>query len=91
LDIVGGKHDWEKKLAKFEIDSILLPVTSSMSTTLKESGRWVPVYDDGIAILFHSRERVARGGVRSIPTRVIGAPRAGEASRRAHDNNNNKP
>lgn len=67
LDILNGKFDWEKRLAKFHIDTVLLPVDSQLASTLKESGRWVPVFDDGVAILFHSRERIARMGVQSKP------------------------
>jgi hypothetical protein len=85
LDILRGKHNWEKSLAKFQIDSILLPVESQMTSTLKESGRWVPVYDDGVAILFHSREHLARISVQpkpgsaadhGIPAQAKGTPRS---------------
>jgi len=67
LDITAGKHDWERRLRKHGVDAVLLPVGSPLSSTLKESGRWIPVYDDGVAILFHGRERYARGSVPAKP------------------------
>jgi hypothetical protein len=62
LDILDVKYDWQARLAKYGIDAVLLPAGLPLSSTMKESGLWIPVYDDGVAILFHSRERFARGG-----------------------------
>jgi hypothetical protein len=82
LDIRDGKHDWEKRLRKHGVDAVLLPVASHLSSTLKESGRWIPVYDDGVAILFHTRERQARRGVPHEPGSQTdpGKPGAREAT-----------
>ena len=59
-DIIGVKYNWEKSLAKYHVDTILLSTTSALAGVLKESRNWRVVYDDGVAIIFRpavSRER----------------------------------
>lgn len=55
LDLINAKYNWEAKLRKHKIDTILLSVNAALSATLKESANWTPVYDDGIAIVFRPR------------------------------------
>lgn len=50
--INDGAYDWQQRLDKYAIDTVLLPAGASLASTLKESGRWRVVYDDGIAIVF---------------------------------------
>jgi hypothetical protein len=52
LDVLNVKYDWQEHLDRYAIDTILLPVDAALAGTLKESSRWHPVYDDGIAIVF---------------------------------------
>ncbi|MDQ6664520.1 MAG: hypothetical protein M3Z23_09010 [Acidobacteriota bacterium] len=54
LDIMNFKYDWEENLAKYGVDTVLLPPDAALSSTLKESKRWRPIYDDGVAIVFRS-------------------------------------
>lgn len=54
LDVENVKYDWEKTLNDFAIDTVLLPTSSPLAGTLKESSRWRLVYDDGVALIFHS-------------------------------------
>jgi len=55
INAVGGKYDWEEKLfRRYRIHTILLSVNNSLTSTLKESGRWRVVYDDGVAIVFRA-------------------------------------
>ena len=60
LDVLSAKHDWAKTLASHKVKSILLPVDTPLSSVLKESQNWTPVYDDGVSILFHSRGLLAQ-------------------------------
>ncbi len=63
--VMYGRHDWQAILDRYRVETVLLPVKQSLVGTLKESARWRPVYDDGMAILFR----------RSVPL-----PSAGEAT-----------
>ena len=65
-DFYGGKHeqlcqdvwnvryDWEQKLARYRVDTMLLPAETPLAGALKESGRWRVAYDDGKAIVFRA-------------------------------------
>jgi hypothetical protein len=61
LDVMNVKYDWEKDLAQYHVDTILLSPNASLSGTLKESRRWTPIYDDGVAIVFRANGRVNMG------------------------------
>ena len=52
VDATLAKRGWEKVLARFDIDAILLPVDLPLVNLLKQSARWRVAYDDGTAILF---------------------------------------
>ena len=54
VDLMRGKHDWEKTLERYGVQTVLLPVNASLASTLKESARWRVAYDDGVAIVFRS-------------------------------------
>ena len=60
LDVLNAKHDWEKNLAAYNVQTVLLPVDTPLASVLKESGRWTAVYDDRVSILFHSRQLLAQ-------------------------------
>ena len=65
VDVMNGKHDWEKTLEGYGVRTVLLPVDASLASTLKESARWRVIYDDGVAIAFRwaaRDERWARAG-----------------------------
>jgi hypothetical protein len=53
--IAGARYNWEANLAAYKVDTLLLPVDSPLSSTLKGSGHWQAVYDDGMAIVFRRR------------------------------------
>lgn len=61
LDIWHVRHNWEKKLEAYGVDTVLLPVEVAMAGALKESQRWRPVYDDGVAIVFRPVQALAAG------------------------------
>jgi hypothetical protein len=56
LDVMAGKYDWRETLSRYGIQAILLPVSASLASTLKESPEWHPIYDDGVAIVFRNRD-----------------------------------
>jgi hypothetical protein len=52
LDVLNVKYDWQQTLARYGVDTILMPVSSPLAGAVKESSRWRAVYDDGRAIVF---------------------------------------
>jgi len=65
LDVLNGKHNWEQILDRYRVETVLLRADACLASTLKQSGRWRPVYDDGVAIIFRSTTRgpqMAQGG-----------------------------
>jgi hypothetical protein len=59
-DVVGVSRGWDKTLAQFGIDTILMPPSSPLTGVLKESSRWRVVYDDGVSLVFRPRTGGAR-------------------------------
>jgi hypothetical protein len=63
LTIVNVRYDWERSLKRYGVDTVLLPVDAALAGTLKESARWRPVYDDGVAILFRLKDKQISAGI----------------------------
>jgi hypothetical protein len=59
LEVWNVHYDWQNKLGRYQVDTVLLPTETPLAGALKESGRWRVVYDDGRAIIFHQEERVS--------------------------------
>jgi hypothetical protein len=59
IDVLNVKYDWEKTLAGFDVDTILLPTSAPLAGALKESRRWHVAYDDGVALIFRPCTRLA--------------------------------
>jgi hypothetical protein len=53
-DVWNVRYDWEKKLARFHVDTLLIPAQTPLAGALKTSGRWRIDYDDGMAIVFRA-------------------------------------
>jgi hypothetical protein len=62
LDALNAKYGWNAYLDRYLIDTVLLPVDAPLVGALKESRRWRPVYDDGMAIVFRPADRTGPGG-----------------------------
>jgi len=60
LDLLNAKYGWEETLNRYSVDTVLLRVDTPLTGALKESRRWRPTYDDGIAIVFRSQAALAR-------------------------------
>jgi hypothetical protein len=73
VDVLNVRTGWEKTLAHFSVDTILLPPDAPLAGALKESSRWRVVYDDGISLVFRSS---AREWGRTVPAT---ASRGGES------------
>ena len=58
-DVMNVRHGWEKTLEKYHVNTILLSPNTALAGTLKESRRWHPVYDDGVAIVFRANQESA--------------------------------
>jgi hypothetical protein len=54
LDVLAVKHNWERMLLKYGVDTVLLPADSALSNALKESAKWRLTYDDGVATVFRT-------------------------------------
>ncbi len=52
LDEIEVKYDWERYLADYKVDTVVLSTKSPLATVIKESGHWRTIYDDTVAIVF---------------------------------------
>jgi hypothetical protein len=52
VDALNVKYGWEDTLARFGVNTILLPPSTPLTGALKLSSRWRLVYDDGVALVF---------------------------------------
>jgi hypothetical protein len=59
LDVITVSYGWEKTLAHFGVDTILMPPSTPLAGALKESARWRVVYDDGVAVIFRSVQKTS--------------------------------
>ncbi|MEK7404735.1 MAG: hypothetical protein AAB225_06470 [Acidobacteriota bacterium] len=76
MDILNLKHGWDAKLDSYRVDAILLPVDLPMAGALKESRRWRPVYDDGVAIVFEpAGPKMAPAAEKASTTQISGTDR----------------
>jgi len=73
VGLMDVKYDWKEKLAKYDVDTVLLPVNAALAGAMKESSHWRVVYDDGMAIVFLANDAGARGNQNS--TSSIGGRR----------------
>ncbi|HUQ95954.1 MAG TPA: hypothetical protein VM120_30025 [Bryobacteraceae bacterium] len=55
VDTMNLKHGWVENLARYGVDTVLLPIDMPMTGALKESSHWRVIYDDGVAIVFELR------------------------------------
>jgi hypothetical protein len=58
-DVIGVKHDWEKTLGRFGVNTILLPVNAPLAGALRESSHWRLVFEDGVALVFRPAGKAA--------------------------------
>ena len=55
LEVLNVNYGWDQTLARFAVDTVLMPPNSPLTGALKESSRWRVVYDDGVALVFRAR------------------------------------
>ncbi len=63
LDVLQVSYGWEKTLANFGVDTILMPPAAPLTGALKESARWRVVYDDGVSVVFRSAGKTVKAPV----------------------------
>ena len=56
LDVMNVKYGWDKTLAQYGVNTILLPVDAPLTGALKESKHWKVTYDDHQSIVFRPVE-----------------------------------
>jgi len=52
IDVLNVTVGWDRTLARFGVDTILMPPASPLAGALKESAHWRVDYDDGVALIF---------------------------------------
>jgi hypothetical protein len=52
---------WERTLQRYGVDTILLPVDAPLAGAIRESSRWLPIYQDSCALVFRSAAAMASG------------------------------
>ena len=62
IELMNVRYDWEQKLSRYGVDTILLPPDAPLASTIKESRHWRVVYDDGSAIVFRPAGGAAERG-----------------------------
>lgn len=73
LDALNAKYTWSEMLARYGVDTILLPVDAPLVGALKETRHWTAVYDDGMAIVFRpASANLKTAGIEQFSTRVSG-------------------
>ncbi len=75
IDVLNVKYGWEQTLARYGVNTILMPVDSPLTGALKESRNWRVVYDDTRAIVF----RKTGAGAEQVSTSGIGGGERGLA------------
>ncbi len=64
-DARRGHYDWENELSRFSIDTVLLRTEDPLASVLKQSPAWMPVLDDGVAIVFRASKTKVSSGLNS--------------------------
>jgi hypothetical protein len=72
LALMGAAWNWEKLLARYEFDALLLPADWSLGSVLKEHPDWSVVYDDGQALLFERAGNAPSTEAFTAPTGATG-------------------
>jgi len=59
IQAMGVQAGWEKYLARYGVDTIMLPPDAPLAGALKQSPAWHLIYDDGVALIFRSAQAAA--------------------------------
>jgi hypothetical protein len=62
LKVAQASYGWREVLDANQVNWVLIPVASPLSSTLKETRNWKVVHDDGMAIIFERVGPVPDGG-----------------------------
>ncbi|HLK64068.1 MAG TPA: hypothetical protein VKU19_11545 [Bryobacteraceae bacterium] len=75
IDILNVSDGWETTLAKFGVDTILMPPNTPLAGALKVSSRWRMVYEDTVSVVY---SQTAKSGA---TTSSLAATNRGEVGR----------
>jgi len=56
IQAMGVQVGWEKYLARYGVNTIMLPPDAPLAGALKQSHAWHLIYDDGVALIFRSAQ-----------------------------------
>jgi hypothetical protein len=57
LDVWDAHSNWNRILARYQVNAALLPVDSALATLLREQRDWKAVYEDQVAVLFEKTDK----------------------------------
>ena len=57
LDVWDARSNWNRILARYQVNAALLPVDSALATLLREQRDWKAVYEDQVAVLFEKTDK----------------------------------
>jgi hypothetical protein len=52
IKAMGAQLGWEQYLARYEVETVLVPPDAPLAGALRQSRAWRLVYDDGVALIF---------------------------------------
>ena len=61
VEVLQINYGWDKTLAGFGVDTVLMPPGAPLAGALKESAHWRVVYDDGVSVVFRSARKTVGG------------------------------
>jgi len=61
VEVLQINYGWDKTLAGFGVDTVLMPPGAPLAGALKESAHWRVVFDDGVSVVFRSARKTVGG------------------------------
>jgi hypothetical protein len=58
--------NWNRILARYQVNAALLPVDSALATLLREQRDWKAVFEDQVAVLFEKTDKSKSGFVTTL-------------------------
>jgi hypothetical protein len=61
VDTRNARYNWQAELSKYAVNTVLVKTTDPLAAVLKLSSGWLPIFDDGKALVFRLRTTVSSG------------------------------
>jgi len=65
VNTIHGRYGWQADLSKYSINTVLARTEDPIASILKLAPMWIPVFDDGTAIVFRRKAPTVSSGVKS--------------------------